>query len=187
VPRKLALLGACALATVLAACGSDDAGVSPDEAATTLSEQLGLPESQRQCLRARFEENERARGALETEDPSGDEGLDALGAVVLDCVPSETLASSLARLLAGAYATTTDVDDADRQCLEDQIAALPRERQVLFVTGPVARSAQIDSDASLEVSALLDEVTTACGIGPAPPTSAPMEDPAVDEGSTDGA
>jgi hypothetical protein len=169
-PRHRALwLVPMAVLAAVAACSSDDPGVSADEAAAVLADQLRLPDDQRQCLAGEFEQRADARSPLETGGDAGEASLDALESVLLTCVPAETLAANLATLLASAYSSAGGVDEAARQCLEDQILALPREQQALFVTGPVARSAALDSEASLAASELIDRVVTACGTAPAPP------------------
>jgi hypothetical protein len=168
---RLITSGAVAVAlsagVLLSGCASDDGPeTSPGDAAAGLAAQLDLGPDEQSCLEERFGDDAAARAALDPNREVGQAQLAALERVVLDCLPSEVLARSVADLIARAYAGDVTITAEQRRCLENEIASLPREEQVLFITGPTARSGDAASPESLAVSELLRRVVDACGVAP---------------------
>jgi hypothetical protein len=165
--RRGGLVVALSAGILFSACASGDGPeTSSGDAAGGLAAQLDLGPDEQSCLEARFDDDDDARAALDPNREIERGQLDALERVVLECLPSEVLAPSVADLIARAYAGDAVITPEQRRCLEDEIAGLPREEQVLFITGPTARAGDAASPESLAVSDLLGRVVDACGVAP---------------------
>jgi hypothetical protein len=153
-----------ALVTLVGACSDDGDpdSVSADEAAGVLVAQFDLPENAAQCLTDEFRDDAEARRAVGTD--ALPEDYAALNAAVDRCVPTDVLAASVSGLMARNYSPEGPVPASDQECLEREIQQLPRDQQVLLITGPLNQQIDVAAQANLEAGAVVRGLATKCGL-----------------------
>lgn len=165
VVRKTALIpGLVALTLMVGACSSDDdaTSVSANEAADVLAQQFDLPTDTARCLTQGFREDAQARRAVGSE--ATPEDFIALNDAIDRCVAPEQLASSVAGLMARNYSPEGPVSPSHADCLEQQILVLPRDEQVLLITGPLNQQIDLGSPANLEAGDVVRRLAQECGL-----------------------
>lgn len=161
--RATILAAVAVLAAGACSAGGDDpAGEQPR--GRDLVEALGLSPAVEPCLDDGLATSDAARAGLSPE--ASDDQRQALGELVVGCVPADEFAVGVAALLAGGYRAVTAVSDDDERCFAEQVAALPIEDRALFVVGPLAGQGSSVSDQSVAAGELVDRVVRACGVAP---------------------
>jgi len=167
LPRAVVLTVALAAASV--GCSDDDAtSVGADEAAGVLADQFDLPDDAAGCLAQAFRDDAEARKAVGAEATRGDIG--ALNVAVDRCVSPESLSTSVSGLMARNYSPDGPASDTQRECLESQILVLPRDDQVLLITGPLNQQIAVDTQTNIAAGEIVRRLAEACGLlGTSPP------------------
>lgn len=156
--------GLIALTLVAGACSSDGdtTSVSSAEATDVLAQQFDLPTDAAGCLTQEFREDANARRAVGSAAAPAD--FIALNAAIDRCVEPEQLASSVAGLMARNYSPEGPASQNQTDCLEQQILALPRDEQVLLITGPLNQQIDMGSPANLEAGDIVRQLAQKCGL-----------------------
>jgi hypothetical protein len=160
LPRVVVL--AVALAAASVGCSDDATSVGADEAAGVLADQFDLPDDAAGCLAQAFRDDAQARRAIGTEATPGDIG--ALNAAVNRCVPPAPLSTSVAGLMARNYSPAGPASDTQADCLEAEILALPREDQLLLITGPLNQQIAVDTPTNLAAGEIVRRLAEVCGL-----------------------
>jgi hypothetical protein len=163
-PSSLLSLLALLVGLMAPACsdGGDEDSVSADEAAGVLVAQFDLPDDAADCLTKAFRDDAEARRAVGTDALPGD--YQALNSAVDGCVPTDILAGSVAGLMARNYSPEGPATSAEEDCLAQHIRDLPRDRQVLLITGPLNQQIDVAAPANLEAGTVVRQLAAECGL-----------------------
>jgi hypothetical protein len=145
-------------------CSDHPPTVSTAAAADSLVRGLGLPSDVTPCLRSEMEGEPGARQVLDPEAQPTEKDFDALDAVVIACVPAETLAASLSVMMANGYRSVAEVTAGQEQCLHDRMAALGEDDRGLLATGQLSQLRDPTSERATAVTEVLHRLLDACGI-----------------------
>jgi hypothetical protein len=158
----------CAVAAVAlvllsaSACSTNKTDtVNAGDAAGTVASIYSLSDDQKACLETAFRAHAEATHPLATAGGAHDADIEALGAVEVGCIPTDTLSDVLA---AGAASGFGELTDQQRSCVPATVGGLSDADRGLLLAGFTVPQESLSDAKAVAFGQVVNHLLDSCGL-----------------------